>query len=502
MRGACMSEREKLPSWSVLQQADMSLREPDSLIARGLSAFLERKRNELALDSQDGRYRLARSVFDRQVCNIRKKGWTEEEREALFSAFKSLGRMAAEKYGKAYFPLAWFYNSGWRILPVGQDATGESEGFSMLCDLGQTERYEQLAFEWCARNKHVEDPELWFDLAACYLRGIAVEPDVEQSMHWLKKSAEHGHELAQNQLGRMYETGRGSERDDAQAAYWYGRAAEQGNAWALAELGAMHLKGRGVEQDYEQAVNRFRKAAERGNVAAQCFLAWLYRDGRGVAQSYEKSAFWFRKAAEQGDELAQYFLGGLCEEHMELGLGEEQAAFWYRKAAEQGHAGSQKQLGKMYRDGRGVARDDAQAVYWFRKSALQGNDWGQYYLGVMYREGCGVGRDEALALYWLHKAAEQGLELAREQVESLQGGMRAQLDERVAPDVLQAELFAPPPVRVRRFPPSRRMRANARKQVVADARQRLTRTGRRSDQLRRSKRGNVRSIRSRRGGNR
>jgi TPR repeat protein len=494
-----MSEREKFPSWSVLQQTDMSLREPDSLVARGLSALQERKRSELVLNSQDGRYRQARSVFDRQVCNIRKKGWTAQEREALYFAFKSLGRMAAEKYGKAYFPLAWFYNSGWRIVP-GQDAS-DADGLSLLNDLGQTERYEQLAFEWCVRNRHVDDPELWFDLAACYLRGIAVEPDVEQSMHWLKKSAEYGHELAQNQLGRMYETGRGSERDDAQAAYWYGRAAEQGNTWALAELGAMHLKGRGVEQDYEQAVNRFRKAAERGNVAAQCFLAWLYRDGRGVAQSDEKSAFWFRKAAEQGDELAQYFLGGLCEEHPELGLGEEQAVFWYRKAAEQGHAGSQKQLGKMYRDGRGAARDDAQAAYWFRKSALQGNDWGQYYLGMMYREGRGVGRDEDLALYWLHKAAEQGLELAREQVE-----LRVQdrAEEQAAPDVLQAELFASHPVRIRRFPASLRMRAKSRKQAQAQgkARPRRTGAGRRSPQLRRSTQGKVQPVRAGRRGNR
>ena len=491
-----MSEREKFPSWSVLQQTDMSLREPDSLIARGLSALMERKRNELALNSQDGRYRLARSVFDRQVCNIRKKGWTEEEREALFSAFKSLGRMAAEKYGKAYFPLAWFYNSGWRIAPSGQDASDDR--LSLLNDPGQTERYEQLAFEWCVRNRHVEDPELWFDLAACYLRGIAVEPDVEQSMHWLKKSAEHGHELAQNQLGRMYETGRGSERDDAQAAYWYGRAAEQGNAWALAELGAMHLKGRGVAQDYEQAASRFRKAAECGNVAAQCFLAWLYRDGRGVAQSHEKSAFWFRKAAEQGDELAQYFLGGLCEEHPELGLGEEQAAFWYRKAAEQDHAGSQKQLGKMYRDGRGVARDDAQAVYWFRKSAQQGNDWGQYYLGMMYIEGRGVDCDDDLALYWLHKAVEQGLESAREQLELLRGGTQARVE--APPEVLQAELFVTPPVRIRRFPPSLRMRAYAGRRGGADARQRRARTGRRSVRSRRSTQ--RRSARSERGGNR
>lgn len=466
-----MTEHEKFPSWSVLQQADLLMHQQDSMIARGLSAVRERKQAELALNSQDGRYRQARTVFDRQVCNIRKKGWTEEEREALFASFKSLGRMAAEKYGKAYFPLAWFYNSGWRIMPSGEDASSsETDDFASLNDLHLSARYEQSAFEWCVSNRHVEDPELWFDLAACYLRGIAVEPDVEQSMHWLKKSAEYGHELAQNQLGRMYETGRGSEQNDVQAAYWYRRAAEQGNAWAQAELGAMHLKGKGVEQDYVQAVSRFSKAAERGNVAAQCFLAWLYRDGRGVEQSYEKSAFWFRKGAEQGDELAQYFLGVLCEEHPETGLGDEQAVFWYLRAAEQGHAGSQKQLGKLYRDGRGVTRDDAQAAHWFRKAALQGNDWGQFYLGEMFREGRGVPHDDVQALYWLYKSAEQGLAPAKELVAQIRGAVRTPSSEEVSLVAQQAELFAPIVARVRRFPSTLRRRGDARKRIGRETR--------------------------------
>jgi hypothetical protein len=173
--------------------------------------------------------------------------------------------------------------------------------------------------------------------------------------------------------------------------------------------------------------------------------------------------------------------------------------FWYRKAAEQGHAGSQKQLGKMYRDGRGAARDDAQAAYWFRKSALQGNDWGQYYLGMMYCDGRGVGRDEELALYWLHKAAEQGLELAREQVAQLRGGVQARADEAAAPEVQQAELFVAPQARVRRFPVAGRVRANTRKRSADEARLRHTHSGRCGAQFRRSASRKMRRTRSGRG---
>ncbi len=451
-----MNEREILPATITVQDVSLLTEQRGSLVARGLLAFKEHKKRQLVLNSQDGRYRQARAIFDKQVCNIRKKSWTPEESAALFAAFKTFSRIAAEKYGKAYFPLAWFYSSGWQIVPKEQAAQGEAAdaaGYEALKDVRQAAHYEQLAFEWCSRNRDAHDAELWFDLAACYIRGVAIEQDAELSVHWLKKAAEQGHELAQNQLGRMYETGRGSAQDDEQAVFWYRRAAEQGNGWALVGLGVMYLKGRGVEKDYQQAVYWFRKAAERGNVASQCQLAWLYRDGRGVEQDHKKSVYWFQKAAEQGDELAQYLLGGICEERPDAEQGYEQAAYWYRKAAEQNHVASQKQLGKMYRDGRGVEQDDVQAVYWFRKSAQQGNDWGQYYLGLMYQEGRGVEQDDTQALYWLCLAAEQGLEAAKEQVALMQNLARERINKPAETIALQAELFipgAPRPLSVQR----------------------------------------------------
>jgi len=122
-----MSEREKFPSWSVLQQTDMSLREPDSLVARGLSALLERKRSELVLNSQDGRYR-QRARVDRQVCNYPQEGLDEEERERLFSHSSRWGRMAARNTAR---PISrWpVLQLRLRILPSGQDAADDA-GFS------------------------------------------------------------------------------------------------------------------------------------------------------------------------------------------------------------------------------------------------------------------------------------------------------------------------------------------------------------------------------------
>src|SRR4051812_47632131 len=61
--------------------------------------------------------------------------------------------------------------------------------------------------------------------------------------------AEKGHSNAQNNLGVLYERGRGVPRDDATAVAWYRRAADQGNGAAQNNLGVMYEKGLGVARD-------------------------------------------------------------------------------------------------------------------------------------------------------------------------------------------------------------------------------------------------------------
>ncbi len=84
--------------------------------------------------------------------------------------------------------------------------------------------------------------------------------------------------------------------------------AEQGDAIAQNNLGKMYQKGRGVLRDYKEAFKWFLLAAEQGHVRAQKNLAKMYEKGRGVPQN-EKEAFrWYRLAAEQGDSDAQQAL--------------------------------------------------------------------------------------------------------------------------------------------------------------------------------------------------
>jgi hypothetical protein len=66
---------------------------------------------------------------------------------------------------------------------------------------------------------------------------------------------------------------------------WYSLAAEQGEAAAQNNLGVMYEHGKGVSQDYMTAVKWFRLAAKQGYGTAQYNLGVMYENGKGVSQN-------------------------------------------------------------------------------------------------------------------------------------------------------------------------------------------------------------------------
>ena len=85
---------------------------------------------------------------------------------------------------------------------------------------------------------------------------------------------------------------------------WYTKAAEQGNAVAQNNLGFMYDNGKGVAQDYKEAVKWYTKAAEQGNASAQSNLGAMYDQGKGVAQDYKSAHMWFNITAANGNSNA------------------------------------------------------------------------------------------------------------------------------------------------------------------------------------------------------
>jgi uncharacterized protein len=69
-----------------------------------------------------------------------------------------------------------------------------------------------------------------------YANGRGVAKDDEEAVRLLRKAAEQGYGIAQNNLGNVYEYGLGMPKDLAEAVRWYRKAAKYGHEGAKANL--------------------------------------------------------------------------------------------------------------------------------------------------------------------------------------------------------------------------------------------------------------------------
>ena len=99
--------------------------------------------------------------------------------------------------------------------------------------------------------------------------------------------------------------------DYATAIQIFRQFADRGNAIAQNNLGLIYDYGKGVAQDYAAAVRWYRKAADQGYVRAQSNLGVMYDKGWGVAQDYGESLRCLLYASDAADDLTQITLGFL-----------------------------------------------------------------------------------------------------------------------------------------------------------------------------------------------
>ena len=122
--------------------------------------------------------------------------------------------------------------------------------------------------------------------------------DYTTALKHFKLLAEEGDAGAQNNLGSMYEQGRGVLQDLVEASKWFHLAAEQDHVFAKHNLGYMYESGRGVPKNYAEAVKWYRSAADQGDSAAQFDLCRLYWSGNGLPQNYFLAYAWCSIAAK------------------------------------------------------------------------------------------------------------------------------------------------------------------------------------------------------------
>lgn len=349
-----MDERENLPAKLAAQGLTASVEKRGSLVARGMAAVWVNKQYALTRNN-DARYRQAREVYNRLTDDGLGSWFGYKEREApLTEALNTFLQLAAEGYGKAYFPLSTLYR-------------GEQ---SIQGNPAQAERYHKLAFDWLYANQLKNDPEIW------------------------------------NDLGKLYLTSADDRNNNLSMAFrWFLEAANMGNANAMWHI-SMHdfgwhaLMPEGTNSLYWQI-----KAAKAGHEAAQCGLEQQHEHGDLESKIDDEQMFdWYVWSAEQGRLWAQLFLAEAFRFGDLIGQDDEQAAHWYLQAATQDEPHAQWQLGKMYWEGRGVEQDYEQAEYWLENSADQGSAVSQYQFGQFL---CEKGGEEEKASQLIQCAADQ-----------------------------------------------------------------------------------------------
>ncbi len=171
-------------------------------------------------------------------------------------------------------------------------------------------------------------------------------------------AAEQGYAIAQNNLGWMYQEGKGVQQDDAEAVKWYRKAAEQGNAEAQYRLERRNISiTNQTERSNMNTMKSFSKKKEIpfteivkrfavGNTDTHCQRGMKFQIGT-FFQYDVKFAKEFQKAAEQGHIEAQYMLGLLYLLGKGVPESRYEATKWLRKAAEQGHSDARDLLAKI-----------------------------------------------------------------------------------------------------------------------------------------------------------
>lgn len=143
------------------------------------------------------------------------------------------------------------------------------------------------------------NPAAQFEVAAGMMR--AAEPRPAEAATWFREAAINGLDVAQFNLGVMYEQGLGVPMDETRALLWYHSAAEQGYPLAQYNLGRLYALGKGIPQSDAEAKRWFQRAADRG------VSDGLYEVARFEPEGLERERLMYN-AAKAGAEQAQEWL--------------------------------------------------------------------------------------------------------------------------------------------------------------------------------------------------
>jgi TPR repeat protein len=276
----------------------------------------------------------------------------------------------------------------------------DADGFAGLASCYRigfgVNRDAELAYKNAVKATELGSPWGMTRLALCYEDSHSAK-GYEQAAKWYEKAAERGDVVGMNNLGLLYETGRGVPTDLVKAKDLYQKSAEAGNPDAMVNLGRLYALGEGTQKDPNRAFRWFKDAKDFGALDGFYHYALCLEVGFGTSQDKETAFLELQKAISLTNTEAQDFIPHFADVLTHFGLmykngigvekSYEQAFQPFKRAADLGSSGAMVELGVAFETGQGIPKNLSKARDYYQKAAEKGNCYGAYDLGLLYEFG-------------------------------------------------------------------------------------------------------------------
>jgi TPR repeat protein len=224
---------------------------------------------------------------------------------ALADTFWRVTQLVREEPARAQAALGLYYADG---ILVPADAARSCDYFAKAAGAAQVDAAFRAA--QCVEKTQPERARQWLEQSAAGGNPAAAEKlgracierasiDIACAKRWLQPAAAQGRVSAISVLAWLY-VREGTAQSLSQASILYRSAAEAGDFAAQNNLGELFELGRGVAKDPAQAYGWYQKSAENGFAPAQFNLARLLAFGVGTERNTPEAREWAEKAQAQG----------------------------------------------------------------------------------------------------------------------------------------------------------------------------------------------------------
>jgi TPR repeat protein len=140
------------------------------------------------------------------------------------------------------------------------------------------------------------------NLGTLYEGGRGVKASLPEALKLYEEAGKKGNVLAMSNAGRMLQFGRGVPKDEAAALRWYHQAADAGDAASLSKLVPYYLNGGpGIPKNPKKGIELHRRAADQGDPASLATMAVMIDNGYGMLFPGRKSVEVAQQALKQGE---------------------------------------------------------------------------------------------------------------------------------------------------------------------------------------------------------